>query len=424
MPHGIYIFRRPLMGLKLTNFPPLPDFKGMELEKASQLSPVEKSFHGVPWNEAFIQSMSLFPLHTGKAMIGSLTMLYQPQLGQRDLFGMPIGQDQSVSSEPVELVVKPLPEPAPDDFSGAVGKFRIKSQFAKTQIRVNESSQLTVEVEGDGNPDYILEPKFIMPLEFEIYPPEVKVDTQARAGRLFTTKSFNYLVVAKKEGQSEVPSISFKYFDPETKEYRSAESAAIAVLVVPGAAGAPAAGGSVAQPSAPSVSEDIRFIKPDRQSLADESIGVFGKGWFWLGHLAGILLVGAALYYRAFRERLDSDQVFARRIQAFSLSKKRLKKARKLAETGKSDEFISELKRALLEYFGDRFGVSPWGLLEDDMREIMLKQGIPRELAQEFLGVFSRLSRAQFSGKMEESDPGKIVEQSEKIISVLEKEKK
>ena len=417
-------FSRPLLNLKLTNLPALPDFKGMELEKAGQLSPVAKNFRGASWNEAFIQSMSLFPLRAGKATVGSLTMLYQAQSSQRDFFGMPVGQDESVVSEPVALNVLPLPEPAPDDFTGAVGKFEARSRLAKTQTRVNESNQLVVEVEGDGNPDYILEPKLVMPPEFEIYPPEVKVDTETRAGRLFTTKRFEYLVVAKKEGQLQVPAVSFRYFDPEAKEYKAAESPAIAVMVAPGAIGAPVAGGSVVQPGLPAVSEDIRFIKPDRQSLADESIGIFGKGWFWPAHLAGLLLVGAALYYRAFRERLDSDQVFARRLQAFGQSKKRLKKTRKLAEEGKTAEFISELKRALLEYFGDRFGISPWGLLEDDMREIMLKQGIPQELIQEFLSVFAWLSRAQFAGKMADSDGGKIVEQSEKIIAALEKEKR
>jgi len=414
-------FQRRLLNLQLAANPSLPDFKGTELEKAGQLSPEEKFFRGLPWNVAFIQSLALYPLRAGQATIGPLELRYMNQFNQRDFFGMPLGQEQRVVSEPVTIEVKPLPEPAPDDFTGAVGQFELQSRLAKAQVRVNESDQLEVQITGDGNPDYILEPKFLMPAEFEIYPPEVKLDTEARAGRLFAVKKFEYLLVARKDGQFQVPAIGFRYFEPQTKTYKLAQSPGLAIRVAPGPAGGGVSPGSAGQPIISAVSEDIRFIKPDRQGLADQSSGLLGKGWFWLLHLSGILLVALAIYYRAVRQRLDSDQVLARRMRAFSQSQKRLKKARKLAQEGNSGELLSELKRALLEYFGDRFGQSPWGLVEEEMQEVMDRKGIAKELSQEFLALLSALGRAQFAGKMEGSDPGPMIARSAKIIEALEK---
>ena len=419
---GWYLyFQRNLFNLKLGNQPQFAPFKALELEKVNRLAPVEKSFRNMPWNVAFLQSLALYPINSGKATIGSLELRFQSQGGQHDFFGMPIGQLESVVSDPIFITVKPLPEPAPADFTGAVGKFEVKTSVTKTEARVNEGLHLMVEIFGDGNPEYVLEPKILMPPEFEIYPPEVKNETEAREGRLFARKKFDYLLVAKKDGEFTLPPVSLRYFDPQAKEYKDAASQPIAMKIFPGA-GNPISPGAAPAPAA--VSEDIHYIKPDQKSLPDQSTGVVGKGWFWLIHLSGLLLVGLAVFYRAFQERLTSDQVFARRLRAPGQAKKRLKKAAALARDGKAREFSAELKRALLEYFGDRFCVSPWGLLEDDMAEVMRKEGIPEELSTEFLGLFSALSRAQFAGKIEDNDCEKIIAQSEKIIAAMEKTKK
>jgi hypothetical protein len=416
-------FQRNLLNLKLGAPPQLADFKALDLEKVSRLAPVEKNFRGMPWNAAFLQSMALYPVRSGKATVGALELRFQGPGNPRDFFGGPFGREESVASEPASITVKALPEPAPQDFTGAVGKFEVKSHISKNEARSNESLQFQVEIFGDGNPDYILEPKLVLPPDFEIYPPEVKVETSAAEGRLVAIKKFGYVVVAKRDGEFTLPGVGFRYFDPLAGEYKYAESSPVAVKIYPGASPGPAASPGTAAPK-PALSEDIRYIKPDQKSLPDQSAGIFGKGWFWLIHLSGLLLVGLALFYRAYQERLTSDQVFARRLRAPGQAKKRLRKAAALSRDHKAREFSAELKRALLEYFGDRFCVSPWGLLEDDMAEVMRKEGVPEELAKEFLGLFSALSRAQFAGKIEDSDFGKMVEQSEKIIAAMEKTKK
>jgi len=61
------------------------------------------------------------------------------------------GRPVSVSSEPLELKIMPLPEKGkPDDFSGLVGSFTIASELTPTKIRTGESATLTVQVAGRG----------------------------------------------------------------------------------------------------------------------------------------------------------------------------------------------------------------------------------------------------------------------------------
>ena len=417
-------YQRPPMGLRMAANPQLSDFKALDLEKATQLNVQEKYFKGMPWNYAFLQSQALYPLRSGTATVGSLVISYQVVSNERDFFGMVIGREEQAGSEPVALTVKPLPEPAPDDFTGAVGRFEVNTRIAKSSARVNENNQFVIKITGDGNSDYILEPKLAFPPEFEVYPPEIKLDTETRQGRLFAAKKFTYVLMAKKEGDLQIPPVGFRYFDPAAKEYKLAQSAPLSIHVEPGAGGTSSPGMAAPQTAAPVVSEDIRYIKPDRQSLEDERMGVFGKGWFWLAQFSGLVLVGLAFYFRAYRERIDSDQVFARKLRAFGQSKKRLKKARALARDGKTQDFIPELKRALLKYFGDRFSKSPWGLVEEEMQETMNREGVPPELTGEFMSLLSELTRTQFAGKTDGNGGARLLERSEKIIEAIERAKR
>lgn len=49
-----------------------------------------------------------------------------------------------------QLTVKPLPEPKPDNFSGAVG-INLTQEVPETKIRTNESLTIKLKLESSGN---------------------------------------------------------------------------------------------------------------------------------------------------------------------------------------------------------------------------------------------------------------------------------
>ncbi len=414
-------YRRQLFNLGVGTSPALKNFKVMELESATQLSPTLKYLEGKPWNRAFIQSLALFPLHSGELKVGSFELRYQQAGKGQDFFGMPIIEEKSVQAPGKKILVKPLPEPAPDDFTGAVGKFQLKIHPTKIEVRQRSSLQLEVEILGDGNPDYILEPKLKFPPSFEVYPPEVKLETEVRAGRLFSSKKFQYVLVPGKSGDFEIPEISFCYFDPELGRYQ--RTSAGPVLIQVRSCGVLPEGRTTA-PLSPTLSpeQSIRFIKPERDFLADEKSGLVEKSWFWLLHLLGLMLVGASYFYRAYQLRLERDQAFARRVQAYPQAKKQLKKLAK--EKISQEELCSQLKKILLEYFGNHFASSPYGLLEEEMEEIMRKNQVPAELSSKFLSLLNLLTEKQFAGSRKELEKKELIAQVEDLITALEKGKK
>ncbi len=416
-------YQEPFGHLSLGMNPPLADFNALELETASQLSPVLKNFQGQNWNVAFVRSLALFPLRAAKINIGTMELRVQRETRRRDFFGMPMVQEYSVRSEPVSVTVQPLPSGAPPGFTGAVGSFLITSRLSKTEVRSGENLNLEIEIQGDGNPDYILEPKLELPPAFEIYPPEVKLDKSVEAGELVSHKKFSYVAVPRQDGEYQIPDAQFIYFDPASKTYQVAKSAPIPVKVSPGPGITETGPGGSLPVSRTEIKTDIRFIKSAPASLPDQGPGVFGKNWFWLSHLAGILLIGAAFWYRSYQTRLESDPGFARGQKAFRQFKKQANQADRLASAEDFAGFSSELKKALLEYFGNKFNQSPWGILEEEAAEIMKKARLPDQLSREFSSLLADLGRAQYAGKAE-LDPNLLLRRARQWAETVEKELK
>ena len=63
------------------------------------------------------------------------------------------------STEPVKLVIKPLPViDRPDDFTGAVGKYTMDVLAKPTKVKVGDPITLTINIRGEGNIQTIGEP--------------------------------------------------------------------------------------------------------------------------------------------------------------------------------------------------------------------------------------------------------------------------
>jgi hypothetical protein len=157
-------------------------------------------------------------------------------------------QQFAVADSPVTLEVRPLP-PAPQDFSGAVGDFKISSKVVPLRVKAGEPVTWTVDLEGSGNwPQIRGLPAREAPADFQVIQPKPK-RTQA-AGKLFeATLSEDVVLVPTRAGAYELPPLNFVYFDPKSGSYRTITAPGAAVTVE--AAGAPAAAAPAGQEAAP-----------------------------------------------------------------------------------------------------------------------------------------------------------------------------
>ena len=131
----------------------------------------------------------------------------------------------SVSPE-VVFTVLPLPtDNQPADFTGAIGDFHLKVSATPVDIEIGEPLTLTMEIFGTGNFDRVEAPIFPDSPDWKTYAPTSNFSEQGRS--YAGTKVFEQAVVVRSGAVSEIPSLSFSYFDPGKKRYVTKTSKAV-----------------------------------------------------------------------------------------------------------------------------------------------------------------------------------------------------
>jgi len=421
-------YRRDLYNLNWGAPPSYRGFAAENLDLARQLDPHMENFGGALYHVAFLKSTAFFPLQSGEMSIPPLDLQFEVPGRQRDFFGQILTEARSLSSRPLGLKVKPLPEEGkPPSFGGAVGKFTISARLDKAELPAHDSVRLIVSVSGDGYSEFVGEPKLSLPPSFEVYPPEVNRNLGKAAGRFQTRKDFSYLMVPREAGTFTIPPARFDYFDPDTKSYNAIETPSLSLVVTPGRpapaeAAQPGLQGDLTREEVKLISEDIRYLKPDQPKLPNHGTPLYRSKGFLALQLLPLLAPLLALMIRRRQERLASDVGYARTRRAFRQSRRRLKQAQALQKSGDAAAFYSELSRALTQYFADRFNLAAAGLTSDRIEKVFAEQGIEEGIRKRFLEVLALCDRARFgAAATAASARAEALRQAEELIAALER---
>jgi len=159
------------------------------------------------------------------------------------VFSRPNLEQFAVSSKPATLVVKPLPLPAPADFTGAVGQFTLDSKIVPATAAVGEPITWTITLSGIGNwPDLAGLPPRSVSKDFRIVQPQAKRTNKDNA--LFDASlAEDIVLVPTKPGAYTLGPVTLSYFDPKTGTYQTLKTEPVTIQIAPST--------SNAQPSTP-----------------------------------------------------------------------------------------------------------------------------------------------------------------------------
>jgi hypothetical protein len=135
-------------------------------------------------------------------------------------------QDFFLESQPVdwqlarangsELVLRVEPLPAagrPTSFTGAVGRFSVRSETDAPEVDLRESLTVRLIVEGHGNTEFFDAPRLDRLHGFEV--------RGVLDGKSPTQRTLSYDLAVASPAVTEVPALEFAYFDPgELPSYR------------------------------------------------------------------------------------------------------------------------------------------------------------------------------------------------------------
>ena len=391
-----------LYDLDVLDSPKFNDFWNQEI-KLKELKLQSGSYKNEDYNYVIYKKLVLYPQKTGKLNIEplSLNVVAAVPTKRRDIFGSRIMTrlNRTVSSSNRTINVKALPESGkPIDFTGAVGDFSFSVMTSKTQLDATESLQAKVEVKGKGNLKLFELPKLTLPSSLEVYEPEHTENIRTNLDGMQGSMADSYTIVPQYKGKYPIPSISFSYFDLETRSYKRLSSEEIIIDVLDG----PVNTGSENNVLSSGVKqrvvlndEQFKFIKTKTNFEAITLPNFFKSNSFWTFLLLPFLAIPLAIVIRKKKADRDAD-VYGNRIRkADRLARKYLSKAKKAL--GKKEAFYIALEKALHNYLKAKLHIETSELSKDRITDLLNKKGVNEDVIVEFNSILESCELARYT---------------------------
>lgn len=349
----------------------------------------------------------LIPTTPGTISLGPAKISYQVATGQRQSrFGdspfadTKIYERRLVTSEPVTLEVKPLPLPAPRNFTGLVGKFTIDVAATPTILNVGDPFTLSVRIGGPAPLDRV------PPMDLSAYPGFSKgfklPGDPSLPNVLPTAAIFSIDLRPLNDKVKEVPPIEVPYFDVDSGEYAVARSKPIPLKVRPTAEvtldDAPPPNGPSGAANANDANEEK--LHPNAPPRLARDLANAGTRALSIGQVlmtpagaaiaaAPVALYALALLAGARQRRLQRHAGTARRRRAHRRALRRLRRASAVPEPA------ADVSASLRGYAADCLNVPEDGVTTAEA--VALFAGRSSELEREAREVLAACDRAMFA---------------------------
>jgi tetratricopeptide (TPR) repeat protein len=423
--------RANLRGFQNFNPPEYNGFWSKDEERKGQIQLNVENLDGVNYNVAGFSKTYLFPQRAGKLTIDPIEIdciVRQQSKRQQSIFDQFFGggaQDVvvKIKSKPVSVDVLALPESnKPGNFTGAVGTFSFNAKLNHDKVKANESINLKLTISGKGNINLASTPKINFPEGFETYDPKITENISTQGG-VSGTKTYEYLVIPRKQGGFILKDINFSYFDAEKKQYVTLPSPEIKITVE--AADSNSSGGAqVYNPKHEIQTEenDIRYIKTGDlklQAVNDE----FFASWKHYGLLALIafLFIGFVMGRNNYLKS-QSDVVGVKQKRAIKIARKQLALAEKFKNENKQDAFYNEVLTALNSYISFKLNIPVADLSKDNITQNLTKRNVSIETTNKLISTLNDCEYARYAPAAAEKDLNLVYNNTIELITKIENE--
>lgn len=400
-----------------------PSYDGFLIEELDMQPSLNKDevLNGQTYKVAVLRKCILYPQQSGKLTISSGT--YDVNVVQyenfRTVFGtmsQPVERQIQVKSNQATVNILPLPEPRPATFTGAVGKFSVRTALNSDDLKTYKASVYSYIIEGVGNIKYIKAPSVEFPKEFDVYDPKNNAQTSSTGNDVRGTVKIDYTFIPQYAGDFKIPASVFTYFDPETGKYVSVDVQGCDLKV---------AKGKGSQSNHYRMQNmDIRHIKQGDLGLSKEQHYMVGGVTYWLWYIIPALVLAAFMFYYRKQLKQRADAGFMRTKRANKVAQKRLKKARAFMQAGNRTGFYAEALNATWGYLSDKLGIPVSELSKENIEAELESYGVSEQLRAATLSLLDRCEFAQYAPEIAGDDMSKVMDEAANLIGDLENVKK
>jgi hypothetical protein len=372
------------------NYQP-PQTPGFIVEDLPPQRSYKEMIKGIPYNVTEVHS-ALFPVSAGKARIGSATLNVHVENLSADPFSPDFfssffghGEEKTLRTEPISITVRPLPEPKPAGFKGAVGRYTLTSSVDKETVSVGQPVTLSITIAGHGSIKSLPDIEIPTVQNFRTFDTTAATNIDKKNYEVSGSKIFKTLLIPTTSGDLRIPSVSFSFFDPELKQYKTLSSRAFTIHVTPGS-GAPNVPLPTLTPSAPAAAPGIRMLGEDiRYIQKPASVHSQGKplyrnlAFIFFNLLLVLGVAGTGIYY-AIRRLFLSDETQTRFRAAAAKALQHRDRAEAAVSRSDLKAAAEELADGLHGYLANKLGLDERGIgLKQVITELKTRGVHPHE---------------------------------------------
>ena len=357
-------------------------------------------YNGENYRYIVLQKALLIPTKTGKLSIDPMRMdiVIGVPSGRADFFGNAITKNIRREFASTKKIIRPksLPlEGKPANFAGAVGDFNFNVALSKDILKANETSQVQIKISGKGNLKLFELPTVETPVELEMYQPERKERVRVNASGISGAVTDTYTVVPLYKGKYKIPSISFSYFNPREKKYKTIATEDFFVNVKEGKELITVDTSSVRKQEVVATGKNFRYIATKTNFITTKKIDFFKSNLFYILFLLPLIAIPIGVFIGKKSDERSNDIVGNKTRKAEKLAKKYLSKAQK--QLGKKEAFYEALERALHNYLKAKLGIETAEISKERITEILESKNVKAAVINQFIEVLKNSDFARYT---------------------------
>ena len=416
--------------------PKFPDFKGFlvqEIDLPQERTMQPENYNGVNYYTYDLRKVLLFPQQVGQISIEPMScdVIVRVRSAQQrprsifdDFFDTYQELSKSVTTSKLSITVNQLPQPKPADFSGIVGKLSLSTKVSATEVEANQPITITLKLQGSGNLKMLKNPALQFPQDFEAYEPKATNNFNTTDAGLSGSKTIEYLVIPRHDGDFVIPSTTISYFDIESDSYKILSTDPINIRVNKGASSSsntPVVSNFTGQEKVEVLATDIRYINTSAPNIKPSQRFIVGSMLFWLFYVISLVItIGLVVLFRK-QARDNANVALMRNRKANKVARRRLKIAERECKAGNKDSFYDEILKAMWGYLSDKLSIPVSELNKDNISLRLSQRGGDEETINKFLQLLNDCEFERYAPiSNKESAMRHTFESAEQLISILE----
>jgi len=386
-----------------------PSFTGFWHELLSEEPGYMIEAGGRPYRITEIQTV-LYP-----SINGDLTIDPAQLVIPGDFFS----RGQVLATDPINIVVQPLPAGAPAGYQGAVGQYALRTEVDKIQTQVNDTITLNVLIEGQGNIQTLGDLSWVDLPGWRAFESQVKDEAQFLAGEMNVKKLYSRVLVPTEAGDYTLPIIELTYFDPKTETYQTLNSEPIAVNVQPD----PHNTGQSAPVSASQDAADtsnhipqLRPLKPASGTWKMSSQKIIDLPQYWGLWVLPILIIAGQISWDTWNKKKNAVPELRRSKRAAANAYKRLD------HNGKKDgNAAAEIPMIINNYLKEKLNLPVSGLTHAELAATLQDYGADQETIKCLGELFMLIESRRFAPNSSTATRSELLQEGRVLIGRLEK---